>query len=107
MVLLTPTIGQWYLNRSGAAFEVVAIDNANDAIDIQFVDGTVDELDDDRWSRTITEEIEPPKDCMTSLTDSSDADIIQTEFVPHSEWLDTLDFMDIEYVELDESAESH
>ena len=107
MVLLTPTIGQWYLNKSGAAFEVVAIDTASDAIDIQFVDGTVDELDDDRWARTIIEEIDPPKDCMTSLVDSSDADIIQTEFVPRSEWLDTLDFMDIEYVELDEPTGSH
>ena len=105
MILLTPTIGQWYLNRSGAAFEVVAIDKSSDAIDIQFVDGTVDELDDERWVRSTTEEIDPPKDCMTSLAGSSDTDIIQTEFVPRSEWLETLDFMDIEYVELDDASD--
>ena len=105
MVLLTPTIGQWYQNRSGAAFEVVAIDQDNNAIDIQFVDGTVDELDDDRWARTTMEEIETPNDCIASLAGSGDADIIQTEFVPRNEWLDTLDFMDLEYVELEDSTD--
>jgi hypothetical protein len=105
MVLLTPTIGQWYLNKSGTAFEVVAIDEASDAIDIQFVDGTVDELDFERWARSTTEEIGTPDDCISSLDIPGDADIIQNEFVPRSDWLDTLDFMDIEYVDLDDSSE--
>lgn len=107
MVLLTPKIGQWYLNRSGTAFEVVALDNDGSAIEIQFVDGTVDELDDEGWVRTTMEEIEPPNDCMASLIEAGESDIIQTEFVPRNEWLDTLDFMDLEYVEIDEQLDLH
>lgn len=100
MHTFTPTIGQWYVNRSGAAFEVVAVDN--NAIDIQYVDGTVDELDDERWSKSTVEEIETPNDCLVSSTESTDADHLHDEFVPRNEWLETLDFMDLEFVEIDD-----
>ncbi|MFK8029796.1 MAG: DUF6763 family protein [Gammaproteobacteria bacterium] len=105
MVLLTPAIGQWYVNKSGTAFEVVAIDNDSNAIDIQLVDGTVDELDDERWADTVVEEIEAPNDCIVSVTHSDRRDTIQNDFVPRSEWLDTLDFMDIEYVEMEQDVD--
>ena len=62
MVLVKPTIGQWYKDRSGGVFEVVAVDT--NAIDIQFVDGTVDELDEDRWADSKLEEIDVPNDCI-------------------------------------------
>ncbi len=100
MVLLNPTAGQWYTNRSGAAFEVVAIDH--NAIDIQFVDGTVDELDEERWAKTTVEEIDTPNDCIISFDESGGADINQSEFVTQTEWIDTLDFMDLEFVEIDD-----
>ena len=102
MVLLTPTIGQWYTNRSGGAFEVVAVDS--NAIDIQFVDGTVDELDEDRWAKTTVEEIETPNDCIISLEEPGDVGINQTEFVSQTEWVDTLDFMDIEFVDIEDQG---
>lgn len=104
MKTLIPTVGQWYTNRSGAAFEVVAVDDENNAIDIQFVDGTVDELDDDRWSKSTVEEIDIPNDCIVSLTETTDADSLQDDFVPRDEWIDSFDFMDLEFVELEDQT---
>ena len=103
MVLFKPTIGQWYVNRSGGVFEVVAIDTDSYAIDVQFVDGTVDELDGERWAKTVVEEIETPNDCIISVSQSDRSDTIRNDFVPRSEWLDTFDSMDLEYVEIDQT----
>ena len=101
MVICKPTIGQWYVDRSGGVFEVVAVDKESNAIDIQFVDSTVDELDYERWARSTVEEIDTPNDCLVSETQSETSDSLLNDFVPRSDWLATFDFMDIEYVEMD------
>ncbi|MEM7084499.1 MAG: DUF6763 family protein [Pseudomonadota bacterium] len=106
MIRPTPIIGHWYTNRSGAAFEVVAIDVDLNTIDIQFVDGTVDELDDERWAKTTVEEIETPNDCIVSPEGAADPETLTNEFVASNEWLETLDFMDIEYVDLEDQADT-
>ena len=102
MVLLTPIIGQWYKDRSGGVFEVVAVDT--NAIDIQFVDGTVDEFDEERWAISSIEEIDSPNDCIVSFDEPGDADLHNSEFVSRNEWVDTLDFMDIEFVDIEDQS---
>lgn len=42
-----PTIGQWYLDNQRRYFEVVAVNN--DDIEIQFIDGDVDEVEAENW----------------------------------------------------------
>lgn len=42
-----PTIGQWYSDSQHRYFEVVAVNN--DDIDIQYIDGAVDELEAETW----------------------------------------------------------
>jgi hypothetical protein len=45
-----PSIGDWYRLRGGELFEVVAIDEDEGTIDIQYFDGTVEEMDHEDWA---------------------------------------------------------
>ena len=49
MVNPQPVVGMWYARPGGDAFEVVAIDRDDRTIEIQYFDGTVEELDVDEW----------------------------------------------------------
>lgn len=44
-----PDIGSWYRHRGGQMFEVVAWDADDGTIEIQYFDGTIEELDIDDW----------------------------------------------------------
>ena len=44
-----PSIGNWYRFSGGELFEVVAIDDDEGAIDIQYFDGTVEEMEREDW----------------------------------------------------------
>ncbi|MGH8318557.1 MAG: DUF6763 family protein [Steroidobacteraceae bacterium] len=44
-----PSIGDWYRFNGGELFEVVAIDDDEGTIDIQYFDGTVEEMDQEDW----------------------------------------------------------
>ena len=63
----TPRIGDWYQNVSGENFEIVAIDEDEAAVEIQYFDGAVEEYDFDSWYEMEIEPIEPPEDWSGSL----------------------------------------
>jgi len=44
-----PGIGDWYRLNSGQLFEVVAVDDDDGTIEIQYFDGTVEEMDVEDW----------------------------------------------------------
>ena len=44
-----PGIGDWYRLNDGALFEVVALDDDDGTIEIQYFDGTVEEMDIEDW----------------------------------------------------------
>ena len=58
-----PIIGNWYRNQeTGNDFEVVALDEDAQTIEIQYFDGEVEELDLDAWYELAIESIEAPED---------------------------------------------
>lgn len=58
-----PIIGNWYRNQeTGNDFEVVALDEDAQTIEIQYFDGEVEELDFDAWYELAIEAIEAPED---------------------------------------------
>jgi hypothetical protein len=59
-----PSIDVWYKTSSGDIFEVVAVDPQEDAIEIQYLDGTVEELDTDTWQSVEPKVIDPPHEAM-------------------------------------------
>lgn len=65
------TIGDWYRLSGGELFEVVAVDEDEGTIDIQYFDGTVEEMDredwDAQWEDGALEGAEAPEDWSGSV----------------------------------------
>jgi hypothetical protein len=67
-----PNIGDWYRQKEGGAlFEVVAYDDDDGTIEIQYFDGTVEEMDvedwEGQWDDGALESAEPPEDWTGSV----------------------------------------
>ena len=66
-----PTIGDWYRNPGGALFEVVACDDDDGTIEIQYFDGTIEEMEredwDAQWKDGMIEAGEAPEDWSGSV----------------------------------------
>jgi Family of unknown function (DUF6763) len=66
-----PGIGDWYRLNGGALFEVVALDDDDGTIEIQYFDGTVEEMDiedwDAQWEDGALESAEAPEDWSGSV----------------------------------------
>ena len=74
-----PGIGDWYRLNGGALFEVVAFDDDDGTIEIQYFDGTVEELDvedwESQWEDGALETAEAPEDWTGSVdVEQSDDD---------------------------------
>jgi hypothetical protein len=67
-----PRIGEWYRHTTGGdSFEVVAFDEDDGTIELQYFDGTVEEMDtedwDSHWADRALETAEPPEDWSGSV----------------------------------------
>jgi len=62
-----PAIGRWYRRTNGQLFEVVAVDDDDATIELQFFDGTIDEVDRETWSKLLIEPVAPPEDWSGSV----------------------------------------
>jgi hypothetical protein len=62
-----PIIGDWYQKPNGALFEVVAIDDTDSTVEIQYFDGTIAEVEMDAWLTSGFQPAEPPEDFSGSL----------------------------------------
>ncbi len=67
-----PNVGSWYRTRRGEIFEVVVYDESEGTIDIQYEDGTVDELDLESWYELGINEVKSPKDWRGSMDPGTD-----------------------------------
>ena len=67
MAIQYPVIGQWFTRPNGTLFEVVAIDEADATVEIQTFDGTIDEVDIDRWPELLLTEASAPEDWSGSV----------------------------------------
>ena len=57
-----PVVGNWFARPGGDSFEVVAIDRDDLTIEIQYFDGTIEELDFEDWGEEEIEPAEPPEE---------------------------------------------
>src|SRR5712672_626951 len=66
-----PAIGDWYRSSGGVLFEVVAFDEDDGTIEIQYFDGTVEEMDtedwESQWADRALQAAEPPEDWSGSV----------------------------------------
>ncbi len=64
-----PAVGSWYEADDGRVFVVLAVDKASGAIDVQYLNGRVDQYDRETWSGATLLEIEPPEEWRGSMED--------------------------------------
>ena len=66
-----PAIGDWYSIRGGEMFEVVAVDEPDGTLEIQYFDGTIEEMEMSDWRSQFSageiEEVEAPEDWSGSV----------------------------------------
>ena len=63
MATIRPVVGNWYQEtEQGSIFEVVAYDEEEQTVEIQHLDGEVEEYDQDTWRDMTITGIEPPED---------------------------------------------
>jgi Family of unknown function (DUF6763) len=71
MAFPQPSVGDWYRLNGGELFEVVAVDEDDGTIEIQYFDGTVQEMDFEDWDahceERALEAAEPPEDWSGSV----------------------------------------
>ncbi len=71
MNLVKPVIGQWYRGAADDLFEVVAIDDEDETIEVQYFDGSVAEMDFDAWNEqmwdNLLENADAPEDWSGSV----------------------------------------
>ena|ERR1700754_1909205 len=77
---MKPIIGNWYRLQGSESFEVVAFDEDDGTIELQYFDGTVEEMDIEDWDAAkdggSLEEAEPPEDWTGSVdVDTEDDDL--------------------------------
>jgi hypothetical protein len=62
-----PVVGKWYARPGGDSFEIVAYDRDDGTIEIQYFDGTIEEMDVEDWGEERIEPAEPPEDWTGSV----------------------------------------
>jgi len=62
-----PAIGRWYRRANGQIFEVVAVDEDDATVELQFFDGTIDEVDLETWDNLRIIRVAAPEDWSGSV----------------------------------------
>ena len=57
MNVIKPVVGQWYRGVTNELFEVVAIDDADETIEVQYFDGSITEMEFDAWNDQLLDEL--------------------------------------------------
>jgi hypothetical protein len=91
--LLRPDIGQWYAHTDkGELFQVIGRDEESRSIEIQSIDGDIDEIDVETWASLPLERVEPPEDVTASLDDIETDDLGYSETdMTEADWEEALE----------------
>jgi hypothetical protein len=92
---IEPVLGDWYKDSESQIFEIVALDQDERTIEIQYFDGAVEELDYDVWYEKEIEPCAEPEDWSGPFDDLEKDDFGDTDSVYHPTDLnDEIDHMD-------------
>lgn len=86
-----PIVGKWYKNKSGETLEVVAFDEDDGCIEIQYYDGTIEEQDMEYWNSQSLKVTGQPEDWSGSLDIERDDYGVDLESNTHLDWKNPLD----------------
>lgn len=91
-----PRIGDWYRTVTGDIFEIVALDLDDETLEIQYFDGTIEELEMDTWYELNIVPTAPPEDWSGSLDIERDDYGVDLEIHANELWNNPLDNLDRE-----------
>lgn len=94
-----PVIGSWYKDvENDLTFKVVAIDESNDDIEVQYMDGDIGEYDKDTWYSSTFDFVEAPEDWTAPFGEIESDDLgysdPDTHTKPDQENMDISDMLD-------------
>ncbi|MGK2913378.1 MAG: DUF6763 family protein [Porticoccaceae bacterium] len=76
MAKRVPRVNQWYQDaRDDILFEVVAVDNKEQTIEIQYYDGEVGEIEFDAWREMVLLPAQPPEDWRSAYELNDEEDV--------------------------------
>ena len=67
MTITYPSLGRWFKRPNGTLLKVVAVDEDDSTIEIQYFDGTIDEIDREAWAEQFLIEVAAPEDWSGSV----------------------------------------
>ncbi|PKM10249.1 MAG: hypothetical protein CVV06_17910 [Gammaproteobacteria bacterium HGW-Gammaproteobacteria-10] len=89
-----PVIDRWYKDvENNLAFKIVAIDDNDDAIEVQYLNGEIGEYDSDSWYNSTIDYIETPED-WSAPYEVEDDDLGYSDFDEHRPNKEDLNFND-------------
>jgi hypothetical protein len=74
MNFIKPIVGQWYRGATNELFEVVAIDDEDETIEVQYFDGSITEMEFDSWNEQLADDDLEVADAPEDWTGSVDID---------------------------------
>ena len=87
-----PVLGQWYENvEENEQFRVIAVDEDSELVEIEYLDGDVEELDMDTWAEFDLEKIEQPEGWQGAALEAADDDEDDVEDEEDDDWDDDED----------------
>jgi hypothetical protein len=98
-----PVVGEWYQTSSRDVFEVVALDDDEGVIEIQYFDGSIEEVDLAEWYELELRSVQPPEDWAGSMDVSREDTNEEQTAQKHDEWASPFDQLD-QHVGLDDYA---
>ncbi|MEO1595780.1 MAG: DUF6763 family protein [Pseudomonadota bacterium] len=94
MTAVNPRVGRWYRRPDRGLFEVVAVDEAANTIEIQYFDGTVAEIDAENWGRMIIQAVAAPEDWSGAMDVNREDVVDDVDGRPPHDWSDPLEVIE-------------
>ena len=103
-----PAVGQWYENvEENEQFRVIAVDEDAELVEIEYLDGDIEELDMDTWAEFDLEKIEQPEGWSgADLGGDDDDDDDEDEDEEEDDWDEDDDDLDDDDEDEDDEDES-
>lgn len=93
-----PQVNAWYRDPLGKMFQVVALDDYEKTVELQHVDGALEEMPLSVWYATSLEAIEPSEDWTGPIDDMTRDDLGDNGLATHPvDWNGPWDEIDREY----------
>jgi len=94
MTISYPSLDQWFRRPDGTLLRIVAVDQDDNTVEIQYFDGTIDEIELDSWAEQFLIEVAAPEDWSGSVDmDPDDYEGTRADEMPQG-FHDPLEFVD-------------